>query len=145
MIQLEQSYPNTFRWRQNDHKFPGGIFKYIFNRSIYISFKISLKFVPKCLINNIPAVVQIMAWHWPGNNHYLNHWWLDYRHIYVWLSLNEWMQKLICKEALQCGLLCEGTHIFSFKESLHTIIHFKTPTFQLWKQAIICIWKNQRR
>ena len=29
--------------------------------------KISLKFVPKSPINNIPALVQIMAWHWPGN------------------------------------------------------------------------------
>ena len=29
--------------------------------------KISLKFVPKGPISNIPALVQIMAWHWPGN------------------------------------------------------------------------------
>ena len=29
--------------------------------------KISLKFVPKGPINNIPALVQIMAWCWPGN------------------------------------------------------------------------------
>ena len=28
--------------------------------------KISLKFVPSGPINNIPALVQIMAWHWPG-------------------------------------------------------------------------------
>ena len=27
---------------------------------------ISLKFVPKFRINNIPALVQIMVWHWPG-------------------------------------------------------------------------------
>ena len=36
-------------------------FKYIFlNESIWISLKISLKFVPKVPINNIPALVQIM-------------------------------------------------------------------------------------
>ena len=29
-------------------------------------FKISLKFVPKIRINNIPALVQIMAWRRPG-------------------------------------------------------------------------------
>ena len=29
--------------------------------------KISLKFVPKGAINNIPVLVQIMAWHRPGN------------------------------------------------------------------------------
>ena len=27
----------------------------------------SLKFVPKGPINNIPALVQIMAWCWPGD------------------------------------------------------------------------------
>ena len=39
------------------------IFKRIFlNESILILIKISLKFVPKGPINNIPALVQIMAW-----------------------------------------------------------------------------------
>ena len=28
---------------------------------------ISLKFVPKVKIDSIPALVPIMAWHWPGN------------------------------------------------------------------------------
>ena len=32
------------------------------NENVGISIKISLKFVPKCQINNIPALVQIMAW-----------------------------------------------------------------------------------
>ena len=34
----------------------------------WISIKISLKFVPKCPINNIAAIVQIMAWRRPGDN-----------------------------------------------------------------------------
>ena len=29
---------------------------------------ISLKFVLKGSINNIPALIQIMAWRWPGDN-----------------------------------------------------------------------------
>ena len=37
------------------------------NANIRISIKISLKFVPKGSINNIPALVQIMAWRWPGD------------------------------------------------------------------------------
>ena len=38
------------------------IFKCIFlNENIWISIKISLKFVPKGPINNIPALVQMMA------------------------------------------------------------------------------------
>ena len=44
------------------------IFKCIFlNENVWTSLKISLKFVPKCQINNIPALIQIMAWHRPGN------------------------------------------------------------------------------
>ena len=40
-----------------------GIFKCIFlNENLLILLKISLKFVPKVRINNIPAMVQIMAW-----------------------------------------------------------------------------------
>ena len=37
------------------------------DENILISIKISLKFVPKGPINNIPALVQIMAWRRPGN------------------------------------------------------------------------------
>ena len=44
------------------------IFKCIFlNENAWISIKISLKFVPKGQINNIPALVQIMAWRRPGD------------------------------------------------------------------------------
>ena len=39
------------------------IFRRIFfNKDVCISLKISLKFVPMVRINNIPALVQIMAW-----------------------------------------------------------------------------------
>ena len=37
------------------------------NENVWISIKISLKFVPKGPINNIPALVQIMAWCRPGD------------------------------------------------------------------------------
>ena len=43
-------------------------YKCIFlNENAWISLKISLEFVPKVPINNIPALVQIMAWHRPGD------------------------------------------------------------------------------
>ena len=48
--------------------FADDIFKHIFlNENARISIKISLKFVPKGPINNIPALVQIMAWCRPGD------------------------------------------------------------------------------
>ena len=44
------------------------IFKCTFlNEKECISIKISLKFVPRGQINNIPSLVQIMAWRRPGN------------------------------------------------------------------------------
>ena len=59
---------NTLRPRQNGRLFAGDIFKRIFViENIRISIKISLKFVPKGLINNIPALVLIMAWRRPGD------------------------------------------------------------------------------
>ena len=59
---------NTLRPRQNGHHFPDDIFKYIFlNENVFISIKISLKFVPQCPIYNIPALVQIIAWRRPGH------------------------------------------------------------------------------
>ena len=59
---------DTLRLRQNGHHFTDDIFKCIFlNENVWISLNISLKFVPKVWINNKPAVVQIMAWQWPGD------------------------------------------------------------------------------
>ena len=59
---------NTLRPRQNGRHFADDIFKRLFlNENIWIPMKISLKFVPKCSINNIPALVQIMAWRRPGD------------------------------------------------------------------------------
>ena len=53
----------TLRPRQNGHHFADDTFKLIFvNENVWISITISLKFVPKGPINNIPALVQIMAW-----------------------------------------------------------------------------------
>ena len=59
---------NTLKPRQNGRRFPDDIFKCIFlNERILISIKISLKFVPKCPIDNIQTLVQMMAWWRPGD------------------------------------------------------------------------------
>ena len=81
----------TLRLRQNGSHFPDDIFKYIFlNANVWITIKISLKFVPKGSIDNIPALVQIMAWHRPGYKP-LNHWWVIYWRICV--TLPQWVNK----------------------------------------------------
>ena len=44
------------------------IFKCIFlNENLRVLIHISLKFVPNGPVNNIPALLQIMAWRWAGN------------------------------------------------------------------------------
>ena len=59
---------NTLRPRQNGRHFPDDILKWIFlNENVWISINISLKFVPRGPINNIPVLVQVMAWRRPGD------------------------------------------------------------------------------
>ena len=61
----------TLGWvssRQNGRHFADDIFKCIFlNENVWIPIKISLKFVPNGPINDIPALVQIMAWRRSGD------------------------------------------------------------------------------
>ena len=65
---LMQSCVNTLRLRQDGRRFADDTFKRIFlNENIRISIKISLKFVTKSPINNIPALIQIMAWRRSGD------------------------------------------------------------------------------
>ena len=58
----------VLRTRQNGHHFADDNFKRIFlNENARISIEISLKFVPKGRINNIPSLFKIMAWRRPGD------------------------------------------------------------------------------
>ena len=62
-VQSPVIFVNTLRPRQHGRHFADDTFKRIFlNENVIISIKISLKFVPDGPINNIPALVQIMAW-----------------------------------------------------------------------------------
>ena len=59
---------NTLRPRQNGCHFTDDISKCILlDENVWISIKISMKFVPMGPINSIPALVQIMAWCRPGD------------------------------------------------------------------------------
>ena len=86
---------NSLRPRQNGYHFADDIFKCILlNENVWFMNKISLKCVPKGLINNIPTLVQIMAWRRLATSHYLNQWCLVYRRIYASLGLNELTEQL---------------------------------------------------
>ena len=59
---------NSLRPRQNRRHFADDVFKCNFlNENVWSPIQVSLKFVPKRSINNIPALVQIMAWRRPGD------------------------------------------------------------------------------
>ena len=65
---LKTSGFNTLRLRQNGRHLSDDIFKWIFlNEIVWISTNISLKCVPWSPINNIPTLVQVMAWCRPGD------------------------------------------------------------------------------
>ena len=68
LISKPWNFTNTLRPRQNGRHFPDDIFKWIFlNENVWISINISLKFVPRGPIHNIPTLVQVMAWRRPGD------------------------------------------------------------------------------
>ena len=59
---------NSLRPRLDRRPFTDDIFKCIFlSENEWILPRISLKFVPKIRINNIPALVQIIGWRRPGD------------------------------------------------------------------------------
>ena len=72
-ITMEKSFViralgDSLRPRQNGRHFADDILKRIFfNENVWISIKISLKFVSKGPINKILALVQTMAWRRPGD------------------------------------------------------------------------------
>ena len=67
-IYPRDQWVNTLRPIQDGRHFPDDIFSCIFlNEYEHYWIKISLKFVPKPPINNIPALAQIMAWHRSGD------------------------------------------------------------------------------
>ena len=85
---------------------------------IWILIKNSLKFVPKGPINNIPALVQIMAW--------CRHWWLDYWCRYASLGLNELTE-------FTMWYWCQSTQIYTCMSVLQwvpsLIARFMRPTW----------------
>ena len=96
-VSLDCANFNTLRPRQDGRHFPDDIFRCIFlNENTWIAINISLNFVTKGPLDNIPSLVQIMAC-----GHYLNQWWLVYRRIYASLGLNE-LKWLVCELRYVC-------------------------------------------
>ena len=89
---------NTLSPRQSGHHFPDSIFRCIFlNENVWISTEISLTFICRCPINNIPALVQIIALHLSGNKSLSEPIMVSLlTHIYV--TLSQWIKELVLIE-----------------------------------------------
>ena len=96
-------------------------------------------------INNIPTLVQVMAWRRPGAkplseqapSHYLNQWWLDYRRIYASLGLNELRTRSIWYRSnvvlyYMIGKIASGQHETKVAEHKNTTCHIKVKRLRWW-------------
>ena len=103
----ETQLPPFCRWHFQMH---------FVNENAWISsLEISLTFVPKVWINNVPALVQIVADE--ATSHYLNQWWLVYWHIYASLCHNKFNCSMRSIRILY--------HFFSKHGLTHTILSIK--------------------
>ena len=93
-IPPRRQWVNTLRPGQNGLHFADNIFKCIFlNENVWIPIKISLKFVPKGPINNIPALVQIMAWRRSGHKPLSEPMMVRLpTHIYICVTRPQWVK-----------------------------------------------------
>ena len=134
---------------QNCHHFADDIFKCIFlNENVRITLTISLKFVFNVRINNIPALVQIMAWRRPGNKPLSWQMAVSLWRIYASLGLTEFNRDEIrCKSRqLNAGLGGQRlvTRSFDVFFDLRLIKRlskqswgwwFETPLRSLWRHC----------
>ena len=113
----DQWVNNTLRPRQNGRRFPDDIFKCIFlNENVLILMKIPLKFVPKGPINDIPALVQKMAWHRSGDKPLSEPMMVSYWRIYASLGLNELNNETIHYNQM----------------SVHTVLKYKASLLKIY-------------
>ena len=78
------SWINTFGWRKSWHQSADEILKCFFiNEKYHIFIQISLRFIPKGPINNMPSMVQIMPWRHSDDNQ-LSDDSVVYWYIYIW-------------------------------------------------------------
>ena len=95
------------RQRQNGRHFTDDTFKCIFlNENVRISIKISLEAVPKGPITNIPALIQIMAWHWPGNKPFSEPM-MPKLLTHICVTRPQWVKE----NAIFCNISCYAGHL----------------------------------
>ena len=117
---------NTLRQRQDGRHFPDDDFKRIFlNENVWISIDISLKFIPKGPIDNIPALVQIMAWRRSGDKP-LSEPMLVKLWTHICVTRPQWAksQTAAYQARRWCYICKQGSHVSVFYNKTWLIITF---------------------
>ena len=133
-------YINSLRPRQNGSLFTEDTFKRIFlNENIRISNKNSLKFVPKGLINNIPALVLIMAWRRPGDKP-LSESMLVRSLTHICLTRHQWVKRLTTS-LVEWQHFRQSTNMLTW---LMAVLVFITRTWFHWFKFLHIFAENVR-
>ena len=132
---------NPLRPRQNGRHFPGDIFKWNFlNENVSVSIRIPLKFVPKGPIHNIPALVQIMAWRWPGDKSFSEPMMVSLlTHISV--TRPQWVSSRTISFVHDWIIYFRIVRIFS--QSRSVILPCSMQNFKAIKQIKWVLWTNE--
>ena len=126
---------NSLRPRQNGRHFADDTFKRIFlKENVRISIKISLKFVRKSPIDNIPALFQIMAWRQPGDTP-LSEAMMISLLTHICVARPQWINnvQIVLLGLYPIHMLMNATIIASIKardfyDTRHSYILFELPT-----------------
>ena len=134
------------RPRQDGRHFADDILKCIFlNENARIWLKISLKFVPKVRINNITALVQIMAWRRPGDKPLSEPMMTRLpTHICVtrhqWVKCNIWSYSINDSCQYTAKLCCYYLRIYVMTIALH-VRYVSWGANNFWRLAMNCfLW-----
>ena len=125
---------NNLRPRQNGRHIAYNIFKCILlNENFWIPIKISLKFVPQGPINNIPALVKIMAWRRPGDKP-LSEPMMVRLPTHICVTRPQWVNRIL----VQYILLCIRNECV-FVEYLRGVSIIWNRTIHLKKSGVVCL------
>ena len=126
---------NTLRPRQNGRHFVDVPFKRNFlSETVRISINISLKFVTRGQINNIPALVQMMAWRRPGEKS-LSELMLVSLLTHTRVTRPQWVNKLLneqsgCRQWFE--MRCINSHIMTLWYIAMGLPDFKHQWWSKW-------------
>ena len=136
---------NTLRPRQNGRHFPDDMFKWIF--FVWILIKISLKFLPEGLTNNITALVQIMAWHRSGNKP-LSEPMMVSLPIHICITRPQWVKHycVVCDIMSQWAMTYPGSTVFCVVPATHLQMgthRFYPWMLDLWITGVVAVtWQG---